>query len=314
MMTKKLFKQVKITTNSRLHLGFLNLKSKENYSYGGMGLSIDKYPTILTISKAREFRSNLSRMLNRKIHNFILKNKVSENIQIECIDKPKSHVGLGSGTQLVLALEEALKKFYKLNHVDSNIFDRTYRSGIGYNAFKYGGFIVDSPKKSLNTNEVIFKSVFPKDWKIILLFDNSIKGIHGKKEDQFFSYDNNSTLRKKLSDIILNEIIPSIIYKDFNIFAKNLTFFQKLNSSFYSSIQKSNYLSKDIADVLKKVKLRFDVAVGQSSWGPTSYVFTDSRIALKEILSILDKEICMYNNLSYDVVSAINNGRKLSYS
>ena len=63
------------------------------------------------------------------------------------------------------------------------------------------------------------------------MFDNSIKGIHGKKEDQFFSYDNNSTLRKKLSDIILNEIIPSIIYKDFNIFAKNLVF-QKLNSSF----------------------------------------------------------------------------------
>ena len=34
----------------------------------------------------------------------------------------------------------------------------------------------------------------------------------------------------------------------------------------------------------------------------------------KEIISILDKEISMYNNLSYDIVSAKNNSRKLSFS
>ena len=59
-------------------------------------------------------------------------------------------------------------------------------------------------------------------------------------------------LEKKLSDLTLNEIIPSIIYKDFDIFARSLTKFQDLNSLFYSSIQKSNYLSHDIAKVIKK--------------------------------------------------------------
>ena len=83
MMTKKLFSRVQITTNSRLHFGFLNINSRENYSFGDMGLSIDKYPTITTISKAREFKSNLSRALNKKIEGFIKCNKVNKNIEIK---------------------------------------------------------------------------------------------------------------------------------------------------------------------------------------------------------------------------------------
>ena len=314
MMTKKLFSRVQITTNSRLHFGFLNINSRENYSFGGMGLSIDKYPTITTISKAREFKSNLSRALNKKIEGFIKCNKVNKNIEIKCVESPPSHIGLGSGTQLILSLEEALIKFYRLNHTKTNIFNRTYRSGVGYNSYRYGGFIVDSPKKNLSTNEAIFKYKFPKDWKIILLFDNKIRGTHGDKENKFFLDDSKSSLRKKLSDLTLNEIIPSVIYKDFDIFAKSLTQFQKINSSFYTSIQKSSYLSKHIGGIIKRVSSTFNVAVGQSSWGPTSYMFTNSRNDLKEIISILDKEISMYNNLSYDIVSAKNNSRKLSFS
>ncbi len=314
MMTKKQLNQVKIITNSRLHFGFLNLKSQETYSFGGMGLSIDKYPTTITVTKARKFKSNLSEVLNKKIKKFFLINKLNSNIQIDCIQKPESHIGLGSGTQLTLAIEEALNKIYELKYTNCEIFKRAYRSGIGYNSYNNGGFIVDSPKRDLNNNKIIFKCNFPKHWKIILLFDRNMKGTYGKKEEKFFLSNNISSIRKKLSDITLNEIIPSVIYEDFDIFARSLTQFQKLNSSFYTSIQKSIHLSTDIADIIKKIRSNFNIASGQSSWGPTSYMFTDSRNDLKEIISILDREISMYNNLSYNVVSAKNNGRKISYT
>ena len=68
-----------------------------------------------------------------------------------------------------------------------------------------------------------------------------------------------------------------IWYRDFDIFAKGLTEFQKLNYSFYSSIQKSMYLSSDIAKVIKDICKLFKVGVGQSSWGPTSYIFVNSK-------------------------------------
>ena len=102
MVVDKSFNEVKIITNSRLHFGFLNLKSSKSYSYGGMGLSINKHPTILTVSKASKFESNLNKILNDKILHFIADNKLSKKIRIDCIDSPQKHIGLGSGTQLIL--------------------------------------------------------------------------------------------------------------------------------------------------------------------------------------------------------------------
>ena len=312
MVSDKSINQVKIVANARLHFGFLNLKSSRPYSYGGMGLSIDNHPTILRVSRASKFKSNLKKTLRDKIFNFLCNNSLSKKICIDCIESPQKHIGLGSGTQLILSIEEAISKFYRFNE-NINFFKRNYRSGVGINSYKNGGFIVDSPKNNLLANEIIFKTKFPKEWKIILLFDSEAKGLHGSSESRFFSTDTTISLRKKLSDLTLNEIIPSIIYKDFDTFARSLTKFQDLNSLFYSSIQKSNYLSHDIAKVIKKVSMNFNVAAGQSSWGPTSYMLIESKNIHNGIISILDNTISMYNNLSYEIVSAKNNGRKLSY-
>ena len=312
MVSDKSLNEVKIIANSRLHFGFLNLKSSSSYSYGGMGLSIDRYPTILRVSRASKFESNLKKTLRDKIFNFLCSNSLSKKIRIDCIESPQKHIGLGSGTQLILSIEEAISKFYRFNE-NINFFKRNYRSGVGNNSYKNGGFIVDSPKNNMLTNEIIFKTKFPKEWKIILLFDSEAKGLHGSSESRFFSADTTISLRKKLSDLTLNEIIPSIIYKDFDTFARSLTKFQDLNSLFYSSIQKSSYLSHDIAKVIKKVSMNFNVAAGQSSWGPTSYMLIESKSIQNGIISILDNTISMYNNLSYEIVSAKNNGRRLSY-
>ena len=302
---------LRIHANSRLHLGFLSLNSLSQYSYGGIGVSIDKYPTILSISKSNRFISNLSKKLNNQILKYLKNNNLSRSIKIECQERPTQHIGLGSGTQLNLSVEELVSKFYGISN-DVNIFNRTYRSGIGINSYKKGGFIIDCPKKDLNDSRVIFKSKFPNSWKIILLFDNKKKGLHGKTEKSFFLPSNSNNLRKQLSDILVNEIIPAVSYRDFNVFAKGLTEFQKINYLFYSSIQKSMYLSSDIAKVIKDISKLFKVGVGQSSWGPTSYIFVNSEKDLKDILPVLNQTISMYNNLSYDVVSVKNNGRKLT--
>ena len=304
-------KALQIQANSRLHLGFINLHCPDKYSYGGIGVSIDKYPTILSISKSNKFISNLSKKSNNQILKYLKNNNFSMNIKIKCHKSPKQHIGLGSGTQLNLSIEELISKYYGINE-NINIFNRTYRSGIGFNSYNKGGFIIDCPKKNLNNSHMIFRNTFPSSWKIILLFDSKKKGLHGKREKSFFLPANSNNLRKKLSDIVINEIIPSVLYKDFDIFAKGLTNFQKLNSSFYLSVQKSMYLSLDIAKVVKDISKLFNVGIGQSSWGPTSYIFVDSKKDLKDILPVLNQTISMYNNLSYDVVSVKNNGRKLT--
>jgi beta-RFAP synthase len=312
MVENKVFNQIKVESNSRLHLGFINLNSTSPYSYGGLGLSISNFPTIISISRAKKFESNLPSNISKTIHNYLKKNKLSHLVKIDCISKPESHIGLGSGTQLILSLQELISKYYKLDQ-DVDLFKRNFRSGVGYNTYKHGGIILDAPKNDLSSSQVIFKSKLPSSWKIILLFDKSKKGIHGKSESKFFTSTNSDTLRKTLSDIALNELIPSIINHEFSIFASSLTKFQKLNARFYSSIQKSIYLSTEIDKVISHISKFFTVGSGQSSWGPTSYMFIDPKDDINEILPILDKTISMYNNVSYSIVSAKNNRRKLTY-
>ena len=90
MVSDKLINEVKIVANARLHFGFLNLKSSRPYSYGGMGLSIDNHPTILRVSRASKFKSNLKKTLRDKIFNFLCNNSLSKKICIDCIEARKN--------------------------------------------------------------------------------------------------------------------------------------------------------------------------------------------------------------------------------
>lgn len=306
-MNKKL---IKISTNSRIHMGFFSHDIKNPYSYGGIGLCINKYPTVVSITPVSQFSSNLSKNYQDKIIRFLDIHKLSKKIHIKLVSSPDRHIGLGSGTQLILSIEESLMRYFNLSSWP-NIYNRNYRSGIGYNTYKHGGFIIDSPKRSNTENQIIFKHKFPKDWNIILLFDYSIRGANGKIEKEFFLNNKVMHLREKLSDITLNEIIPSILYQDYETFTLALTKFQYMNSKFYSSIQKSPFISKDVHTIIKKLSDKYKFGYGQSSWGPTSYIITKSNNHLNKILSVLDNLISMYNNLAYNVVSAKNSGRKL---
>ena len=55
MIKNKAFRQVKIEANSRLHLGFISLNTSTPYTYGGAGISISGYPSIIDISKSKKF-------------------------------------------------------------------------------------------------------------------------------------------------------------------------------------------------------------------------------------------------------------------
>ena len=93
-----------------------------------------------------------------------------------------------------------------------NIFKRNYRSGVGVNSYKNGGFIVDAPKNNLQSNEIIFKTSFPKEWKVILIFDSKAKGLHGSSEKKFFSTD--TTLSKFSFNKMKNVIIKGEMKND----------------------------------------------------------------------------------------------------
>ena len=56
------------------------------------------------------------------------------------------------------------------------------------------------------------------------------------------------------------------------------------------------------------IQKHHNLPVGQSSWGPLSYIFTESLDKAKEIKNILEKNYCNYDNLTYTIVRPSNTG------
>src|SRR5262249_44647683 len=96
------------------------------------------------------------------------------------------HVGLGSGTQLAIAVGVALSRLFGLDisiQEMAALYDRGQRSGIGIGAFEQGGFLVDGGKGPHDTPPpVVARIDFPAEWRLLLVFDRALRGLHGERE------------------------------------------------------------------------------------------------------------------------------------
>ena len=156
---------------------------------------------------------------------------------------------------------------------------------------------------------------FPRKWHIILINDKSIKGTSGLTEEKFFKasldYYNHKKLSNELTNILLRGLCPAILYNDFDNFSKCLHEFQKNTSKFYFKNQKKFFLSDDIDKVMKYVLKSGYPGIGQSSWGPISYIFMRSKNEAKDLIKSMENKFKLYNNLSYHVVGANNSGHSI---
>jgi len=309
--------ELRITSPSRLHLGFYGFENTYGYKYGSMGLAINAHKTSILIKKSRSFISNLPKKYTLPILKYLELNNIKSNVEVHIVNKSPSHIGLGSGSQLSLCLGMGICKFLNLKtevHEIANLYNRGQRSGTGISIFKEGGFVVDACKKNELLPEAMFKSKFPKDWRIILLNDIKLKGTSGHRENKFFSKRRTTNHKKsELSHILLRGILPSVIYKDFKSFSENLTEFQRITSSFYIEKQKGMFLSPQISNIMKYIKNYDNIGIGQSSWGPMAYVFVQSNLHAKELLSVIQNKFNVYNNVQLNIVSPWNTGYKISY-
>ena len=315
MMKKR--KELIITSPSRLHLGFYGFDDTYGYKYGSMGLAINAHKTLISIKQSKSFISHLPKKFTSPILKHLKLSDIRNNFEINVINKAPSHIGLGSGSQLSLCLGIGISKFLNIDtNVDdiADLYNRGQRSGTGISIFKKGGFVVDACKKDKLLPETMFKSKFPKDWRVILLNDLDLKGTSGHRENKFFSKNRAIDHKKsELSHILLRGILPSIIYKDFQSFSQNLTEFQRITSGFYSEKQKGMFLSPQISNIMDYIKNYDNIGIGQSSWGPMAYIFVQSNLHAKELLSIIQNKFTVYNNVQLKIVSPWNSGYKISY-
>ena len=163
---------VAVQATARLHLGFLDLNGSIGRRFGSIGLALDGPATKLTLRRAQSQRVSGPEHARAAAHLEKMQRHLGLKGHYELImqEAIPAHSGLGSGTQLALAVATALRRLegFELDIPgDAEQLQRGARSGAGAGLFVQGGLIVDGGHGTRKgTPPVLARLAFPDSWRI----------------------------------------------------------------------------------------------------------------------------------------------------
>jgi beta-RFAP synthase len=292
-------KHVSVRAQARLHLGFLDMCGDLGRKFGSIGLSITNIETSITARYAHDI--DISGIYIERAENYaeqILSHfGIDGGVELSVHSAIPEHAGLGSGTQLSLAIASAICHLYGLPEQKASylatILHRGARSGVGVGTFTHGGFVVDGGRgEKTEIPPIITRLSFPDHWRIILIFDDEEKGINGVKERRVFSQL--PKMKKEVSDslcrLTMIKALPAIMEQDCSEFGAAVTEIQNIIGDYFSSIQGGRYTSPFLKSIIETMSNEGATGVGQSSWGPTGFaIFPNETIAFQVLKKLRDK-------------------------
>ena len=308
-----------IEAPARLHFGFLDLDGGLGRRFGGLGLAVNDIATKLLINHTEVISviGDPSGRVQKYAEKFCAWKGLTGGCRIEVKEQIINHSGLGSGTQLALAVGTAIAKLHKLDCTSTEIavvLNRGARSGIGIGAFQQGGFLVDAGRDSdCKVPPIVSRIQFPSNWRIILLLDTDSRGLHGTDEYALFSALPPFTAEKAayLCHLVMMKILPGISEEKIGIFSEGIHELQSTMGEFFASAQGGRYTSRIVGDAINFLESMGIQGVGQSSWGPTGFAFIDSETQAYTILRELQSKFSGNNKLQFKIVSGRNTGAKI---
>jgi beta-ribofuranosylaminobenzene 5'-phosphate synthase len=311
---------VTIRVPARLHLGFLDLNGEIGRRFGSIGLAVSGYATQLTVSRAaRPHREGLQSERGQEFLVAMQQHlKLPNGHQLKITDAIPNHAGLGSGTQMALAVAAALRRLHGLKldiSGDALRLDRGARSGAGIGLFSRGGLVVDAGRGSASTvPPVISRLPFPPNWRILLVRDLNRAGVHGAEERAAFSalpiFPADSAAW--LCRLTLMKVLPGLVERDIACFGSGISQIQAVLGDYFAPTQGGGrFASRDIADVLAVLERAGAHGIGQSSWGPTGFALAANNTQAMQ-LAALARGHARGKNLDFRICSGLNHGAKIT--
>jgi beta-RFAP synthase len=200
-----------------------------------------------------------------------------------CIQRaPDEHLGLGVGTQLSLAVARAVLTLSGADDVKgrelARLTGRGGRSGVGLHGFEHGGLIVDAGRNhDSDVRPLLAHMRFPDKWTVLIVQPECFGGLHGADEADAFaklppiSRTDGETLFRE----VLSKVLPAVLGCNLRAFGAALCELQERVGTAFAPAQGGIYATTHAADIVRELKSLGFVGVGQSSWGPTLYAFSE---------------------------------------
>ncbi|MGZ8888760.1 MAG: beta-ribofuranosylaminobenzene 5'-phosphate synthase [Halobacteriota archaeon] len=272
---------IQVVTPSRLHITLIDLNGALGRIDGGVGLTLD-YPSIrinakkdaqLSVSGTTEFAERIKSAASAVLTQYNI-----NGVAIDVVQEYPNHVGLGSGTQVALAVGTAISELYDLNLNPTTIAKLTGRggtSGIGVAAYEFGGFLVDGGHKGkteflpssasgkFGPGPIIARHDFP-DWAIVLAIPN-LRGASDKREIDVFQKQCPLPLNEvqELCHVILMEMLPAVVEHDIESFGRSINRVQTIGFK-----RRELELQPFCAHLVQFMRENGAIGAGMSSFGP----------------------------------------------
>jgi len=281
---------VTIRVPARLHLGFLDPGGNAG-RFGSIGLPLSEPETVVKLSRAPETIVEGPEGAPAAAHLTALCRHlgIRSNHRLFVEQAIPRHAGLGSGTQIALAVAAALRTLNGLPldpGGDAMLLARGGRSGIGIASFADGGVIIDAGNGGDGRPPpVVARLPFPEEWRAILVLDHAAQGLHGEAEADAFRalppFPRSGTA--EICRHVLMGAMPALIERDLPGFGAAITAIQKLVGEHFAPAQGGMFTSKRVEALVGALAEAGAVGIGQSSWGPTGFAFAPSEAAAREM-------------------------------
>jgi beta-RFAP synthase len=284
--------RVFVEAGARLHFGVLDLRGSLGRWFGGIGAATSAPTLLLSAARAdtletegddsvraaefaRRFREhyNIRRGAHLRVHRAL-----------------PPHAGLGSGTQLALAVGRALAELYEIS-IDApglaRAVGRARRSAIGTWTFDKGGLVVEGgrPRDGNECGPLIARLAFPHDWRCVIAVPDAEQGLSGTMEEEAFAQlpAPPEAEVERVAHVVLMALLPALADADLPAFGSALSHIQEVTGRWFAAVQGSTFAPGISEELVRRMKEWGASGVGQSSWGPTVYGIVRGEAAAKTL-------------------------------
>lgn len=265
---------------ARLHFGVLDLRGGLGRRFGGLGAAVAEPGLELVVRRAVGLTArgpDAARALGYA-RAFLAHHRLPAGAEIEVRRALPPHAGLGSGTQLALAVGRALVELLGLPAPSpaalAGAVGRGARSAIGTFVFDGGGFVLEGGRREGGgLAPLLLQRPMPSDWRCVVVVPVAPAGLSGDAEAMAFR-----TLPappeaevEKVAHLVLMGMLPALVEERLSEFGAALSEVQRITGGWFATPQGGAFAPGPTAAVVQALREAGAQGVGQSSWGPTVY-------------------------------------------
>jgi beta-ribofuranosylaminobenzene 5'-phosphate synthase len=312
---------VAVTAPSRLHLGFLDLHGGLGRRFGSLGLALDRPACRVAVSTGDGLIVEGADAARAEAHARTLCRHfgLGEKWRIKVEETIPEHVGLGSGTQMALAVGHGLCRAAGIAAPSRELaaaLGRGARSSIGIAAFDQGGVILDGGRgENDGPPPVISRLPFPDAWRVLLIFDRRHQGLHGKAEVEAFRKLAPAPAGEAaaLCRLMLMAGLPALAEARLEPFAQAVAELQRATGDHFAPVQGGRrYLSPAVTEVLMWLMAEGVQGCGQSSWGPTGFGLMENEADATRIAKAAERRWPKDSGLAFAISRGRNQGGEVA--